>query len=126
MKKLKIVVSCYACSPSSGSEPGMGWNFVHGLSMFHEVHVIVEKRKWETPINDYLKENSDSRENLKFYFIDKKRNKLLRKIWPPSYYWFYKNWQKKAYQLTLELDKKENFDIVHQLIVSDAKNYHFP
>jgi hypothetical protein len=40
---------------------------------------------------------------------------LLRKLWPPSYYWFYKVWQKNAYKLALELDKKENFDLIHQL-----------
>ena len=50
-----------------------------------------------------------------FYFIQKKRHRTLRKIWPPSYYWFYKIWQKKAYALAEKLDKKENFDVIHQL-----------
>ena len=80
MRKLKILVSAYACSPNHGSEPGMGWNFVIGLSKYHELHVITEKRKWEVPINAFLKENPDIAQNLKFYFIDKKRNKKLRKI----------------------------------------------
>ena len=114
-KKLKILVSAYACAPNKGSEPGMGWNFVMGLSNFHELHVIVEKRKWEQPILEYLKVYPELKANLRFYFIDKTRNKRLRKIWPPSYYWFYKVWQKKAYKLALELDKKENFDLIHQL-----------
>ena len=115
MEKLKILVSAYACSPNRGSEPGMGWNFVLGLSRYHVVHVITEKRKWELPIKSFLEENPALGQNLKFYFIDKKRNKQLRKIWPPSYYWFYKKWQKQAYHLALELDKKENFDLLHQL-----------
>jgi len=114
-KKLKILVSAYACSPNRGSEPGMGWNFVTGLSKFHELHVIVEKRKWEQPILEYLKVYPEFKANLRFYFIDKTRNKWLRKLWPPSYYWFYKVWQKKAYKLALELNKKENFDLIHQL-----------
>ena len=114
-KKLKILVSAYACSPNKGSEPGMGWNFVMGLANFHELHVIVEKRKWEQPILEYLKVYPELKANLRFYFIDKTRNKRLRKIWPPSYYWFYKIWQKKTYKLALELDKKENFDLIHQL-----------
>ena len=114
-KKLKILVSAYACAPNKGSEPGMGWNFVMGLSNFHELHVIVEKRKWEQPILEYLKVNPELKANLSFYFIDKKRNKRLRKIWPPSYYWFYKKWQKEAYKLACQLDQKENFDLIHQL-----------
>lgn len=114
-EKLKILVSAYACSPFHGSEPGMGWNFVKGLSKYHEVHVITEKLKWEKPVLKYLDDNPEKRENLNFYFIEKKRNKPLRKIWPPSYYWYYRKWQQKAYQLALELNRSENFDLTHQL-----------
>ena len=112
-KKLKLLISCYACSPVRGSEPGMGWSFVLGLSKQHEVHVIVEKEKWQKDIELFLEKNKN--ENLKFYFIHKKRNRFLRKIWPPSYYWFYKIWQKEAFNLAKKLDKKYNFDAVHQL-----------
>lgn len=114
-KKLKILVSAYACAPNKGSEPGMGWNFVTGLAKFHELHVIVEKRKWEKPINDFIENNPGLNNSVTFYFIDKKRNKPLRKIWPPSYYWFYKKWQKEAYKLAEQIDLKENFDLIHQL-----------
>ena len=51
----------------------MGWNFVTGLSDYHEVHVIVEKRKWEQPITEFLKDNPEYNSNLKFYYIDKIR-----------------------------------------------------
>jgi len=112
-KKLKILISCYACSPLRGSEPGMGWSFVLGLSKHNEVHVIVEKEKWEKDINSFLEKYPNK--NLKFYFISKKRARLLRKIWPPSYYWFYKKWQQKAFLLAKKLDRTENFDVIHQL-----------
>ncbi len=95
-KSLKILVSAYACAPNQGSEPGMGWNFVTGLSRYHQVHVITEQEKFGLPIEIYLSENQGITENLKFYFILKKRNRLLRKIWPPSYYWYYRRWQKQA------------------------------
>ncbi len=107
------MVSCYACSPYRGSEPGMGWRFVQGLSKYHDVHVITEKEKWEKDIKQYIEEEEIT--NVHFYFIQKKRNRTLRKIWPPSYYWFYKAWQKKAYRLAKQLDDREHFDIIHQL-----------
>jgi glycosyltransferase involved in cell wall biosynthesis len=113
--KLKILVSAYACCPNKGSEPGMGWNFVYGLSKFHEVHIITEEKKWKNSIETELELNPELRKNLKFYFIEKKRKRILRKIWPPSYYLFYRKWQKNAFQLAKELNAKENFDIVHQL-----------
>ncbi len=114
-RKLKILVSAYACSPYRGSEPGMGWNFVHEISKYHEVHVITEEFKWQKDIERKLEEDPMLRDNIKFYYIYKKRNKPLRKVWPPSYYWYYRQWQWKAYQLALALNEKENFDIVHQL-----------
>lgn len=112
--KLKILVSAYACSPGRGSEPGMGWNFVIGLSRYHEVHVISEE-KFKLPVDEYLAKYTELKENLKFYFIVKKRNKWLRKIWPPSYYRFYRRWQQKAFKLAQKLDQAEDFDIIHQL-----------
>ena len=112
-KKLKILISCYACSPKRGSEPGMGWSFVNGLSKQHEVHVIVEKEKWKKDILEQLSKTPNN--NLKFYFIQKERNRFLRKIWPPSYYWYYKVWQKDAFSLAKKLEKRENFDLIHQL-----------
>ena len=114
-KKLKLLISAYACCPNRGSEPGMGWNFVSGLSKFHEVHVITEQEKWEVELKKYLKEYPELSKNLRFYFIRKKRGRKIRKIWPPSYYCFYRQWQKEAFKLAIKLDDKENFDLVHQL-----------
>ncbi len=112
---MKILVNCYACSPYKGSEPGMGWKFVHELSKEHELHVIVEGEKFQDHIERYYKEHPEENGLIHFYFINKVRHRLLRKIWPPSYYWFYKDWQKKAFELAINLDENLHFDVVHQL-----------
>lgn len=111
---MKILVSCYACSPYQGSEPGMGWNFVNALSRFHELYVISES-KFEKDIDKFYSEYPENQGSIKFFFLRKNRHKKLRKVWPPSYYWFYNAWQKRAYQFALELHREENFDVVHQL-----------
>lgn len=113
-KKYKILISAYACSPRRGSEPGMGWNFVRSLASYHELHVITEI-KWKNDLENAFESDLAIGKNVKFYFLKKKRNRTLRKIWPPSYYYFYKIWQKKVFKLACELDKVENFDIVHHL-----------
>ncbi len=115
MEKYKILVSCYACSPLRGSEPGMGWRFIKEISKHHEVHVIIEKEKWESDIKLHLEKHPHLAANLHLHFIRKRRNRKLRKIWPPSYYWFYKQWQKEAYKLAVKLNKEEKFDLIHQL-----------
>lgn len=111
---MKILVSCYACSPFKGSEPGMGWNFVKELSRRNELHIIVES-KFRDDIDRYFGLNPEEHIGKHFYFIPRERHKILRRIWPPSYYWFYKRWQKKAFELASSLDRQLDFDIVHQL-----------
>ena len=111
---MKILLSCYACSPYKGSEPGMGWNFVKALAPLYELHIITES-KFKVDLDCYFSEHPEEKGKYNFYFIRKERHKKLRKIYPPSYYWFYKKWQKEAYKLALELHEKHKFDIIHQL-----------
>lgn len=111
---MKVLVSCYACSPYKGSEPGMGWNFVHCLAPMHELHIITES-KYKADLDRYFSEHPDEEHLYHFYFIPRQRHSILRKIWPPSYYWFYRLWQHKVLKYAKELDAKENFDVVHAL-----------
>ena len=111
---MKVLVSCYACSPYKGSEPGMGWNFVHCLAPLHELHIITES-KYKADLDRYFAEHPDEAHLYHFYFIRRERYDVLRKIWPPSYYWFYRIWQRKVLAFARQLDKKENFDVVHAL-----------
>lgn len=111
---MKVLVNAYACSPYQGSEPGMGWNFVNNLSRIHELHIMTEC-KFKEDIDRYFEKHPDEKNNYHFYFLKRTRWNLLRKIWPPSYYWTYAAWQRKALSLAKELDQKEHFDLVHQL-----------
>lgn len=120
MKKdrLKVLLGCYACDPGYGSEPGMGWNFVSNIAKYHDVHAIVEKGEFEETLTRFAAEHPEAVQNITFHFVPRSHHNTLRKIWPPSYYWFYRAWHRKAYKLAVELDKKENFDIVHQVTIS--------
>ncbi len=120
MKKdrLKVLLGCYACDPGYGSEPGMGWNFVSNIARHHDVHAIVEKGEFEETLTRFAAEHPEAVQNITFHFVPRTHHNTLRKIWPPSYYWFYRAWHRKAYKLAAELDKKENFDIVHQVTIS--------
>lgn len=111
---MKILISAYACSPFQGSEPGMGWNFVKCLFSKHELHVITEC-KYRSEIEDYFAKNPEERIYASFYYVKRVRLNILKKIWPPSYYWTYAKWQSNALKLAMELDLREHFDVVHQL-----------
>jgi glycosyltransferase involved in cell wall biosynthesis len=40
MKRLRLVLSLYACEPNRGSEPGMGWAWALGMAKRHETYVL--------------------------------------------------------------------------------------
>jgi len=114
-RRLKVLVSAYACSPYKGSEPGVGWGFVSALSKYHDLWVIVEDEKFRTDIEQYLLERPEFGQRVHFFFIHKKRNRWLRKLWPPSYYWYYRRWHNEAYRLAQKLHREVRFDLAHQL-----------
>ncbi|MBR5523506.1 MAG: glycosyltransferase family 4 protein [Akkermansia sp.] len=115
---MKILLGCYACDPGHGSEPGMGWNFLSNIAKFHDVHAIVEEGEFKEKLTHFSETHPKEVENITFHFVPRVHHETLRKIWPPSYYWFYRKWHNKAYKLARELDEKEKFDIVHQVTIS--------
>ena len=117
-RRLKILLGCYACDPGFGSEPGMGWNFVSNIAKHHDVHAIVEEGEFKENLTRFAENNPDAMQNITFHYIPRTHHETLRKFWPPSYYWFYRAWNKRAFRLAVELDKKENFDIVHQVTLA--------
>ena len=114
-RPLNILISAYACSPYKGSEPGVGWGFVAELAKHHHLWVIVEEEKFRADIEKYLADNPALADRVHFYFIAKQRNRRLRKLWPPSYYWYYRRWHQQALDLARELHEEVGFDIAHQL-----------
>ena len=117
-KRLKILLGCYACDPGYGSEPGMGWNFVSNIAKHHDVHAIVEEGEFKNTLTRFAAEHPEAVKNITFHYVRRTHHETLRKFWPPSYYWFYRVWHRKAYQYAKKLHAKENFDIIHQVTIS--------
>lgn len=115
MTRLKVLISAYACSPYKGSEPGVGWGFVAELAKRHELWVMVEEEKFREDIEHYVAGHPEFSESVHFYFLKKQRNRWLRKLWPPSYYWYYRRWHQNALELATRLHQEVKFDVVHQL-----------
>jgi glycosyltransferase involved in cell wall biosynthesis len=114
-ERLKVLISAYACSPYRGSEPGVGWGFVTALAKRHDLWVLVEEEKFRGDIERYLAENPQFAQSVHFHYLRKRRNRRLRRIWPPSYYWYYRRWHRDAFALAQTLHREVGFDLVHQL-----------
>jgi glycosyltransferase involved in cell wall biosynthesis len=110
MKRLNILISAYACNPYKGSESQVGWNIVSRLRKFHNLTVFTEYSN-KIDIDHFFKSKKN---NIKFFYIRRKRYHLLEKLWPPSYYWSYKSWQKKVFKLSKKINLKK-IHLCHQL-----------
>src|ERR1700744_357722 len=42
-KKLKVLISAYACEPHKGSEPEVGWQWAMQMARYHEVTVLTRE-----------------------------------------------------------------------------------
>jgi len=112
---LRILISAYTCNPYQGSEHAVGWGFIHELAQRHHLCVIAEEENCREPIEKYLQAFPRLRERIEFHFIPKKRRPLLRKVWPPSYYRYYRKWHESAFDLATKLHAEKPFDLAHQL-----------
>lgn len=113
---MKWIIAAYACSPYLGSEPGVGWGYIYELAKQHQLWVLVEEEKFRSHIEEYLHLNPKSHmKSVNFIYITKTRLRFLRKIWPPSYYYFYNRWHLDAFKIAKALHREIGFDISYQL-----------
>lgn len=113
---MRVLVSAYACSPSQGSEPSVGWGSISALSAHHDLDVLVDDRFREA-IEDHARRHPHSSvsRRVTFHYLTRRRRFWLEKLWPPAYYSTYREWHRNAYELACGLISHEKFDLVHQL-----------
>ncbi len=113
-RPLKVLVSAYACEPDKGSEPYVGWSWIHAIAKkAAEVHVLTRSN------NRHSIERAIERcpvRNLRFHYFDgplwvcaiKKRMFVGEQLY---YCW----WQRAIERLVEDLHAREGFDAVHHL-----------
>lgn len=112
---LKILVNAYACSPHTGSEPGMGWNWCVHLAKHCELHIITEG-EFKEHIEKALKVLPQA-DNMHFYY-NPVPDKVRKMCWNQGdwrFYRYYKKWQYSTYTMAIEICQKQQIDILHQL-----------
>jgi len=112
MKRLKVLISAYACEPHKGSEPGVGWNIVCQMARFHEIWVVTRANN-RGAIEAALP--IDLKAPLHFVYYDLppwakwwKRGKRGVQI-------YYYLWQIAIYFVVWRLHRRVQFDLVHHL-----------
>jgi glycosyltransferase involved in cell wall biosynthesis len=107
-RRLKILISAYACRPNTGSEPGTGWNTILRLSCFHDLWVIASEEDRKS-IETYISETPIPNVHWEFFdftrvFWERRENELIRRV-------HYYLWQDRAYSLAKKLNEEVGFDV---------------
>ena len=122
-KRLKVLISAYACNPSKGSEEGVGWGWINAISTYHDLWVLTaafHRNEIERKIN----ENPDRYRHIHFYYVPHepwhyrptKGWLFIEKSWfKPFMNRAYRLWQRDAFKLAISLHNEIGFDLVHQL-----------
>jgi glycosyltransferase involved in cell wall biosynthesis len=112
MTDRKVLVSVYSCAPGSGSEPGVGWNWVRQIARHNQVWAIT--RANNRPSIELELKRSPLR-NVTFSYYD---------LPPWSRFWkrgsrgvalYYYLWQMGIYRLARQVHARESLDLVHHV-----------
>lgn len=126
VKRLKILLSAYFCSPYRGSESAVGWNVATRLAALHDVTVLCGDLRGQEPtrrdFERWTRENGMPN-GLRIVHVAPSfpvrawnRIHQIPGLWF-TYYEAYRRWQDAAFRKASELHEKEPFDLVHQLTV---------
>lgn len=117
VKRLKILIIAYECSPLRSHAPGSAWQIISRLSQWHDLWIITEASQYQSEVEEYLQKNSLISERIHFKFIHRswRGYKKSRPIIPIKSLRDYRKWLKRAYYVAKELQSQISFDIVHHL-----------
>ncbi|PSB31247.1 glycosyltransferase family 4 protein [Chlorogloea sp. CCALA 695] len=111
-KRLRVLISAYACRPDKGSEPGVGWNMARELVKRYEVWVITRTEN-QAAIEAELAIRPVPGLNFVFYDLP-----LWLRWWKQGergVHLHYYLWQIGIYSLAQALYQEKNFDLVHHV-----------
>ncbi len=112
MKRLKVLISAYACRPGEGSEPGVGWNVVRELVEYHDLWVLTRADNRQSIESELARHPLPG---LNFIYCEplgliQKFNSDGRLV-----HLHYYSWQIAAYLVARNLHPDLKFDIIHHV-----------
>lgn len=112
MRKLRVLLSAYACEPGKGSEPAVGWNVLLEVSKFHDVWVLTRRNNGDA-IERYFGGTPPT--NIKLVYVDLPRWASFWKRGSRGVQVYYYLWQLHAYRTALRLHRRVSFDLAHHV-----------
>lgn len=111
-RRLKVLMSAYACEPFKGSEPGVGWNWALQMARFHDVWVLTRAN------NRPVIENCPwppEQPRVNWAYFDLPRWARFWKKGHRGVQLYYHLWQKGARRVAARLHREVGFDLLHHV-----------
>ena len=113
-RRLKVLISAFACRPGKGSEPEVGWCWAIGMARFHDVTVLTQL-KHRPGIDAGLAALPPDAPRPNFHYFDGgEKIAWLRKRFG-GVRLFYIWWQKAAWKVVEQLHEEIGFDLMHHI-----------
>lgn len=113
-RRLKVLISAYACEPDKGSEPEVGWQWAMQMARFHDVTVVTRTNN-RANIERRLAELTGKQSVPEFIYHDDTRFLLRLKQRLASHKLYYILWQRSARELIAALNAERKFDLMHHI-----------
>jgi glycosyltransferase involved in cell wall biosynthesis len=112
-ERLRVLLSAYACEPDRGSEPEVGWQWALQMARFHDVTVLTRANN-EAQISAVLRD-LPVESAPKFIYHDLPPAWLRVKKRFQWHTWYYRHWQRSAWDQIHRLVKDGRFDLLHHV-----------
>ncbi len=111
-RRLKVLMSAYACEPDKGSEPGVGWNWAHQMSRWHDVWVLTRANNRPTIERACPAEGQSL---IHWAYFDLPRWASFWKKGSRGIQAYYFLWQLAAWRAGARLHREIGFDLIHHV-----------
>lgn len=111
-RNLKVLISAFACQPSRGSEPGVGWNWALQAARYHEVWVLTRSSN-RAAIDEELARKPQA--NLNFIYHDVPNGARFLRHGRYGLNLYYYLWQMTAIPVARKAHASIVFDLGHHV-----------
>jgi len=111
-RRLKVLMSAYACEPGKGSEPGVGWNWAREMARWHDVWVLTRANNRPTIESAFP---AGGQANIHWVYFDLPRWASFWKKGSRGIQAYYFLWQLAAWCAGTRLHREVGFDLFHHV-----------
>ena len=113
-RRLRVLISAYACEPGKGSEPEVGWQWALQMARFHDVTVLTRANN-RGPIEQALPAFRERQPVPAFVYHDESPFLLEFKRSLRATTLYYILWQNSVREIIARLHKARRFDLLHHV-----------